>query len=78
MRTWRHRLHGQLGIAAVPHGFRLTFWDRPAVEQVGAGIGYLDPVPDHMRQGCLDRLPGVTHLFGRPIPEAGLSAKEFS
>ncbi len=27
--------------------------DTPAVEQVGAGIGCLDPVPDHMRQGRL-------------------------
>ena len=34
----------------------------PAVEQVGASIGRLDPVPDHMRQGRLDNLPGMVRL----------------
>ncbi len=33
--------------------------DTPAVEQVGAGIGRLDPVANHMRQGRLDHLPGM-------------------
>ena len=33
--------------------------DMPAFEQVRAGIGRLDPVPDHMRQGRLDHLPGM-------------------
>ena len=38
--------------------------DTPALEQVGAGIGRLDPVADHMRQGRLDHLPGVIGLLG--------------
>ena len=48
--------------------------DTPAVEQVGARIGRLDPVADHMRQGRLDHLPGMVRLqpFGNtghgPVP----------
>ena len=38
--------------------------DTPALEQVRAGIGCLDPVPDDMRQGCLDHLPG---MVGQPV-----------
>ena len=33
--------------------------DTPALKQVRASIGRLDPVPDHMRQGRLDHLPGM-------------------
>ena len=33
-----------------------------AFEQVGSGIGRLDPVADHMRQGRLHRLPGMVRL----------------
>ena len=32
-------------------------------------MGCLDPVPDHMRQGCLDHLPGMIRLLPRPVPE---------
>ena len=48
--------------------------DTPAFEQVRAGIGCLDPVPDHMRQGRLDHHPGMIRLqpFGNtghgPVP----------
>ena len=42
-----------------------------ALKQVRAGIGCLDPVPDHMRQGCLNHLPGMICLFSRPVPAAG-------
>ena len=45
--------------------------DTPALKQVRAGIGRLDPVPDHMRQGRLDHLPGMFRLLPRPVPEAG-------
>ena len=45
--------------------------DTPALEQVRAGIGRLDLVPDHMRQGRLDHLPGMIGLLGCPIAEAG-------
>ena len=37
--------------------------DTPALEQVRAGIGYLDPVADHMRQGRLDNLQGTAKDF---------------
>ena len=33
--------------------------DTPALEQVRAGIGHLNPVPDPMRHGRLDHLPGM-------------------
>ena len=39
--------------------------DLPAFEQVRAGIGRLHPVPDHMRQGRLDHLPGMIRLLFR-------------
>ena len=48
--------------------------DTPALEQVRARIGRLHPVPDHMRQGRLDHLPGMVRLqlFGNtghgPVP----------
>ncbi len=45
--------------------------DTPALEQVRASIGRLDPVADHMRQGRLDHFSGMIRLFGRPVPEAG-------
>ena len=38
----------------------------PAFEQVRAGIGCLDPVPDHMRQGRLDHLPGMIGFLTCP------------
>ena len=41
----------------------------PALEQVRARIGGLDPVADQMRQGHLDHLLGVILLFTRPVPE---------
>ena len=31
-------------------------------EQVRAGVGRLDPVPNHMRQGRLDHFPGMVGL----------------
>ena len=40
--------------------------DTPALEQVRAGIGRLDPVPDHMRQGRLDHLPGMIRPHQSP------------
>ena len=43
--------------------------DAVPLKQVGAGIGLLHPVPDHMRQDRLDHLPGMVRLFGRPVPE---------
>ena len=49
--------------------------DTPALEQVGAGIGRLDPVANHMRKGRLDHLPGIIRLFGRPVPEAGAETR---
>ena len=45
--------------------------DTPSFEQVRTRIGRLDPVPDHMRQGRLDHLPGMIGLLGCPIAEAG-------
>ena len=39
--------------------------DTPAFEQVGAGIGCLDPVLDYMRQGRLDHLPWRIGFFTR-------------
>ena len=36
----------------------VVYQDTPALEQVGVGIGCLDLVPDHMRQGRLDQLRG--------------------
>ena len=39
--------------------------DTPSFEQVRAGIGRLHPVPDHMRQGRLDHLPGMVRLLSR-------------
>ena len=44
--------------------------DLPAFEQVRAGIGGLHPVPDHMRQGRLDHLPGMVRLLTCPVPES--------
>ena len=44
--------------------------DTPTFEQVGAGIGRFDPVPDHMRQGRLDHLPGMVRLLTCPVPES--------
>ena len=41
----------------------------PTLEQVGASVRGLDLVLHHMRQRCLDDLPGVIRLVGRPIPE---------
>ena len=41
--------------------------DTPAFEQVRAGIGRLDPVPDHMRQGRLDHLPGMIRRPTNPV-----------
>jgi len=46
----------------------------PALEQVGAGIGRLDPILDHMRQGRLNHLPGMVGFLSRPVPEAGATA----
>ena len=37
--------------------------DTPAFEQLRAGIGRLHSVPDHMRQGRLDHLPGMVRLL---------------
>ena len=54
----------------------VVYQDTPAVEQDGAGIGWLYPVPDHMRQGRLDHLPGMVRLqpFGNtghgPVPRS--------
>ena len=45
--------------------------DSPALEQVRAGIGRLDTVANHMRQGRLDYVPGMVGLLGRPVSEAG-------
>ena len=48
--------------------------DTPALEQVRAGIGRLHVVPDHIRQGRLNHLPGMIRLrpFGNsahgPVP----------
>ncbi len=48
--------------------------DTAALEQVRAGIGCLHPVPNDMRQGRLDDLPGMVRLqpFGNtghgPVP----------
>ena len=41
--------------------------DLPAFEQVRAGIGRLHPVPDHMRQGRLDHLPGMVRRPGQTV-----------
>ena len=43
----------------------------PAFEQVRAGIGCLDPVPDHMRQSRLDHFSWMIGLLTCPVPEAG-------
>ena len=40
--------------------------DPPALEQVRAGVGRLDFVPDHVRQGRLDDLSWMIRLFGLP------------
>ena len=68
------RLGSRLGPASLLRGFHsvprpLGQITRPvvhqpalALEQVRAGIGRLDPVPDHMRQGRLDHLPGRVGL----------------
>ena len=45
-------------LMAVEVGGPVVHQDTPALEQVRAGIGRLDPVPDHMRQGRLDDFPG--------------------
>ena len=45
--------------------------DTPPLKQVRAGIDRLHPVPDHMRQGRLDHLPGMVRFLGCPIAEAG-------
>ena len=40
------------------------------LEQVGAGIGGLDTVPDNMRHGCLDHLPRMVRRLrqqGYPV-----------
>ena len=47
-------------LMAVEVGGPVVHQDTPALEQVRAGIGRLDPVPDHMRQGRLDHLPGIS------------------
>ena len=45
--------------------------DTPPLEQVRAGVGRLDLVPDYMRQGRLDHLSWMIRLLGRPVPETG-------
>ena len=40
-------------------GSPVVHQDTPALEKVRAGIGRLHPVPDNMRQGFLDHLPGM-------------------
>ena len=41
----------------------------PALEQIRAGVGRLNLVPDHMRQGRFDNLAWMIRLLGGPIPE---------
>ena len=41
----------------------------PTLEQVRAGVGGLDLVPNDMRQRRLDDLARVIGLLGRPVPE---------
>ena len=64
------------GLQVLPHPLGqvtcpVVHQDTPAFEQVRAGIGRLHPVPDHMRQGRLDHLPGMVRLLTCPIAEAG-------
>ncbi len=59
------RASGPLGQITRP----VVHQDTPSLEQVGAGMGRLHPVPDHMRQGRLDHLPGMVSLLTCPVPE---------
>ena len=42
----------------------------PALEQVRAGVGRLDLVPDHMRERRLDDLVRMVRRVGRPVAKA--------
>ena len=53
-------------LMAVEVGGPVVHQDTPALEQVRAGIGRLDPVPDHMRQGRLDDFPGMIRQLMNP------------
>ena len=45
----------------------LLHQDPAALEEVRASIGRLEPVPDHMRQGRLDHLPGMIRRPLNPV-----------
>ena len=49
----------------------------PTLEQVGASVGRLGLVADHVRQRCLDHLPRVVGLLGRPVAERGPEAMRY-
>ena len=53
-----------------PGSRRVIHEPAPTLEQVGAPVGRLDPVADHVRQSRLDHLPGMVCLLTQPVPEA--------
>ncbi len=50
-------------------GFPVVHEPPSPLEQVRAGVGRLDLVLDDVSQRCLDDLPRVVRLLGRPVPE---------